>query len=249
MRTRRIAIAITLALLFAISLLGNVVLHSQWRKAMAEHAAVRLDPLGLSFFPVGADSTIAPSEHRVVFFGDSRAQNWPAPTGLSRLQFINRGIGHQTTAQVLERFDRHVGALHPHIIVLEAGVNDLTKINFFPERREKIVDDCKKNIHAVVERARAADAKVVLVTVFPLGRVPLVRRAFWSSDVAKAVAEVNTYVRSLAKDGVVVLESELLLPDANGETRADLSFDFMHLNAAGYDALNAALRPLLEKLD
>src|ERR1700716_2665480 len=105
MRTRRIAIAITLALLFAISLLGNVVLHSQWRKAMAEHAAVRLDPLGLSFFPVGADSTLAPSEHRVVFFGDSRAQNWPAPGGLSRMQFINRGIGHQTTAQVLERFD------------------------------------------------------------------------------------------------------------------------------------------------
>jgi len=64
----------------------------------------------------------------VVFFGDSRAYDWPAPSGLEGLEFVNRGIGNQTTAQVLGRFEAHIAPLHPQVVVLQVGINDLKLI-------------------------------------------------------------------------------------------------------------------------
>lgn len=225
----------------------NVGLGQLAAKGNKEHAAVRLDPLGLDIYPVGPDPAVPDSSRRVVFFGDSRAQNWPPPT-VEGVQFVNRGIGHQTTAQVIERFDRHVAALKPRAIVVEVGVNDLKQIAVFPERRAEIVERCRKNIDAIVARSRALGAAVVLVTVFPVGAIPLYRRPFWREEVRGAVSEVNAHIRAQARDGVVVFDAEPLLVDASGVTRGELSIDFLHLNTAGYAALNGGLAPILTKL-
>jgi lysophospholipase L1-like esterase len=42
--------------------------------------------------------------------------------------FVNRGINTQTSAQVLGRFDKHVVPLHPNIVIVQVGINDLKTI-------------------------------------------------------------------------------------------------------------------------
>jgi lysophospholipase L1-like esterase len=68
---------------------------------------------------------------------------------------------------------------------------------------------------------------------------------FWSDDVAVAIKEVNAFIYTLEKEGVTTLDCYALLEDDDGSTRPEYSQDLLHLNAAGYRRLNAALAPLL----
>src|SRR5258708_23249177 len=71
--------------------------------------AIRLDPAGLRVYATERGRAPA-GPPLLVFFGDSRALMWvqPEPTNF---RMINRGIGFQTTAQLLLRLDAHVTSL------------------------------------------------------------------------------------------------------------------------------------------
>jgi lysophospholipase L1-like esterase len=203
--------------------------------------AVRLQPFNLDAFPPLSDQ--AASGSTVVFYGDSRAQNWPAPD-LNGFTFINRGIGNQTSAQVALRFDAHVLPLRPDYLLLQVGVNDLKAIPLFPDQRDQIIRQVQANITSIVERAQALNAQVIVTTIFPVGDVPWQRRLVWSDGVAVAVREVNDFLRTL--DDVILLDTYALLADENGLLRPDFSLDELHLNDEGYAVLNIALVDLLQ---
>src|SRR5689334_9744280 len=67
------------------------------------------------------------NEDRVVFLGDQVTELWAkSPAGFfPGKPFLNRGIGGQTTAQMLVRFQQDVVALKPKVVVIQAGLNDL----------------------------------------------------------------------------------------------------------------------------
>lgn len=210
--------------------------------------AVRLDPAGLGVH-AGARSR-APAEGPVlVFFGDSRAAMWPPPVGTA-YHIENRGVGFQTTAQMLLRFDADVARLHPAVVVFEGGVNDLKAIADFPERRREIVTDCEANIEQIVKQCRRTGARVVLTTVFGIGDLALWRRPFWSRDVAAAVHEVNAFLPRLVGDGVVLFDvSAVLAGKGDGDgIQHGYQRDHLHLTPAGYAALNERLLPVLSLL-
>jgi lysophospholipase L1-like esterase len=235
-----------LSLLLLLSLALNWLLFQRGKAYYRELNATRLDPLGLSFFP-GETKDLpppAPGTTRVVLLGDSRAQSWPAPAGLTGFEFINRGIGAQTSTQVLGRFEAHVAPLRPDVVVLQVGINDLKTLPLFPQRRASIVADCQANIQQIVSRARGLGATVILTTIFPAGEVPLARRPFWSDDIDRGIRAVNDFIRSLEGEGVILLDGAAILADG-----PDYHADTLHLNAAGYRALNGALVPLLKNLE
>jgi lysophospholipase L1-like esterase len=211
--------------------------------------AIRLDPAGLKVYGSagGASAALAPAAGGKVveFFGDSRALMWAAPTGLDGYAIVDRGIGRQTTAQILLRFDADVTALHPAVVVLEAGVNDLKTIAAFPERRAEIVADCKANLATLVDRSVHGGAAVVLVTVFDIGDVPLWRRPFWSSEIEAAVREVNATLPELTGPKVTLFDANAALETTPGAIRPEYQLDHLHLNPAGYGALNAKLVPVI----
>ena len=243
MKHGRIVVALcVLALLISMGL--NVVLFRMGQGYYRQLSAVRLDPLGLSQYPL--DANPPPGPRSVVFFGDSRAAEWPAPEGLDGWTFVNRGIHNQTSAEVLHRFDAHVAPLEPDVIVIQVGVNDLKAIPLFPGQRATIVANCQANVAQIVHRSRELGATVILTTLFPLGEVPLERRLFWSGEIEDALREVNAYVRTLAGEGVVVLDTAPILADERGIVRRAYSRDLLHLSEAGYQALNKALVPALE---
>lgn len=209
-----------------------------------------LDPLGLDYHDTvpGPQSSSASDLVLVTFFGDSRAASWPAPE-VDAFEFVNRGIGAQTSEQAALRFDYHVKPLHPVVVVVQVGVNDLKTIPLFPERKESIVSDCKNNIRQIVERSTDLGAVVVVSTIFPVGEVPIERRLFWSDEVALAIDEVNVYIRSLEREGAIVLDAYSILADENGVTDSGCSRDLLHLNDAGYARLNNELVHVLTTIE
>jgi len=239
------------AILAALALISAAVNYQLARVALRyfdETEAIRLDPLGLGFY-AEERSTIPPGhEPTVVLFGDSRARMWSMPAPMPGYRIFNRGIGQQTTSQIVPRVGPDLLSLHPAVVVLEAGVNDLKAIASFPERRREIVARCERNLETIVDQCRDAGANVVIVTVFDIGDIELWRRPFWSNDIEKAVHEVNAFLRTLAGGKVVVFDANRVLDDSRGKIQPAYQLDYLHLNTAGYTALNRRLLPMLSAL-
>ncbi len=251
MKSLHIAPRWAVALLLAASLAVNVVQYQYGARFFTQLNAVRLDPLGLDSYRGSEPPPRASQAQRVVLLGDSRALMWTTPdaTALPSVQFVNRGIGFQTTEQVVRRFEHDIPQLKPDVVLLQLGVNDLKCIALFPERKPEIVEKTKRNIQALVALSRAAGATVVLTPVFPLGPLPLHRRPFWSPHVAASIVEVNRFLETLATAHVFWLPVADVLTDGDGQVRDAYALDLLHLTPAAYDALNTRrLLPLLRQL-
>ena len=67
------------------------------------------------------------NEKRIVFMGDSITEEWGNlyPEFFSGNYYINRGIGGQTSPQMLIRFKPDAINLKPYVIIILAGTNDI----------------------------------------------------------------------------------------------------------------------------
>ncbi len=231
-----------LVLAIVVSLIANVVLVLAAKRLYAARCAVELDPIGLATFGPG-DAPVSTAS--VVLFGDSRAAHWTTPETIAGLPVFNRGVSGQTTAQVLARFDAHVLSLQPQVVIIEVGMNDLKSIPLFAAKADWIVDQCFRNIESMVSTVVARGASVVLVTIFPVGEVPLYRRPIYSGQVDAAIRTVNNRIRGLAGERVRVLDADTFFLGGDGRLRAGFGKDMLHLNPAGYRELNLRLVPMV----
>lgn len=245
-RVLRRSLALATLAALAVSVALNAMLYSYARRYFFESEALRLDPAGL--WSYGDKPVAAPgSRPRLVLFGDSRAEMWEPSTLPRGIEVVNRGIGAQTTGQVLTRIEPDLLALNPDLVVVQVGVNDLKGVAMFPERAGWIIAECKRNIGAIVDKAKSGGARVLLTTVFPTGPIEPQRRPFWSSAIDSAIVEVNAYIRTLADARCDVVDAYALL-ESGGVVAEQFEQDALHINAAGYHALNAALAPRLADL-
>jgi lysophospholipase L1-like esterase len=234
------ALALCVVVIAVVSLAGNVVAVQAALGIYAREQEVRLDPLGLRYHVAErASASASMTKPRLILYGDSRVAMWTPAPSVPGWDIVNLGVGFQTTTQALLRFDYDAAPFHPTVVVFEVGVNDLKDLATFSDRRDAIVRDCEENIAALVTKARALGAEVVLATVFDLGDAAIWRTPFWTpAPIARAIAEVNTFIRSQARDGVVVIEAAPILDDARGKIRASYQADHLHLVPAAYAALN-----------
>jgi lysophospholipase L1-like esterase len=147
----------------------------------------------------------------------------------------------------LGRFDQHVLPLHPKIIIVQVGINELKTIPLFPHRKDAIISNCKANIQQIVARSVNSGATVILTTIFPIGPVPLTRQLFWSPAIAQAVLEVNAYISSLKANNILILDAYSLLVE-KGQVKSNYVRDTLHLNERGYKVLNQELTKILSTL-
>ncbi|MGQ0603025.1 MAG: hypothetical protein ACT4QE_15180 [Anaerolineales bacterium] len=61
------------------------------------------------------------------------------------------------------------------------------------------------------------------------------------------MSEVNTDLRALESERVILFDAYAVL-QSGGKLRADYALDELHINEAGYAALNAELSKVLAKL-
>lgn len=172
----------------------------------------------------------------VVFMGDSITENWGyADPAFYRTGRINRGISGQTTQQMLLRFPSDVVALHPRVVHIMAGTNDIAG-NTGPTT----LDAIEGNIAAMVVLAKAAGIRVVLAATPP----SVVFNWAPSLRPASTIAALNLRLRRLAaRERVTFVDYGTVLATPTGGLRPEYTFDGTHPNAAGY----AAIAPLATK--
>jgi len=124
------------------------------------------DWANLSKYEEANEALSVPSldEHRVVFMGNSITEGWVTarPDFFAKNPYIGRGISGQTTPQMLIRMRPDVIDLHPSVVVILAGTNDIAG-NTGPMTLEEIMG----NIKSMAELADANEVKVVLSSVLP----------------------------------------------------------------------------------
>ena len=167
---------------------------------------------------------------KVVFMGDSITENWRRyDPGFFPVGFIDRGVSGQTTPQMVVRFYQDVIALHPRVVHIMGGTNDLAG-NTGP-----IGDDTfKNNITAMVDLARANGVAVVLASI------PPAEKFSWRPDLKPAakIVALNQWLAAFARQrGLTFVDYTAALANPAGGLRADLSRDGVHPNKAGYDLM------------
>ncbi len=187
-----------------------------------------------------------PHERRVVFFGDSITDNWSKPSFggfFPGKPYLNRGIGGQTTSQMLLRFREDVVALKPSAVVILAGTNDIAQ-----NAGRVPVEVIEGNLASMAEVAQANGIKVVFASLLPVSDDKLDRngrRLERSKERPLATLQaLNTWMAAYAgRHGHVYLDYFAVLADNAGVLRTTLTEDGLHPNAAGY----ALMAPLAER--
>ena len=176
-------------------------------------------------------------EVRVVFLGNSIFEGWSVarPEFFKDKSFFNRGISGQVTAQMLLRFQEDVAQLHPDVLVLKAGINDIAE-NAGPYDQQKTLN----NIKSIVQLAIANKIKVVLCSVLPANKF-VWRPALQPAD--KVIA-LNTALKDYAmKEGVLYLDLYSSVVDDQKGMKAIYANDGVHPTVEGYKVLE----PLVEQ--
>jgi len=185
----------------------------------------------------------APNEQRVVFFGDSITDIWKLDDSFPGKHYINRGIGGQTTPQMLVRFREDVINLRPSVVVILAGTNDLAG-NTGDESLEQIENDYA----SLAELARANGIHVVFSSVTPINNYnPTALRFFLQRSPEKILA-LNEWLKKYCADqSLVYLDYFSAMVDERGYLKADLSRDGLHPNAAGFMVMAPLAQAAIEK--
>ena len=181
----------------------------------------------------------APGAPQVVFFGDSITDVWgrsrDTPSFFPGKGYINRGISGQTTPQMLVRFEQDVIHLHPAVVVILAGTNDIAG-NTGPSTPEMIED----NYTAMTKLATGSGIKVVLASITPVYRYP------WKPSIepVEEIRQLNTWSRTYCATGACTyLDYYAAMSDDKGAMLPGYSKDGVHPTAKGYSIMT----PLAEQ--
>jgi len=225
--------SLSLALLFSLIAMANNA------DGQPTDQQLRTDWANLARFR-DANAQLAPparNENRVVFMGNSITEGWQKyfATMFPGKPYINRGIGGQTTPQMLVRFRPDVVALKPKVVVILAGTNDIAG-NTGPSTLEMI----EANLASMAEIARSNGIKVILSSVLPVYDYP------WKPGLEPApkIIAVNKWMKDYAaRHGAIYLDYHSAMADARGGMREGLASDGVHPTEAGY----RVMAPLAEK--
>lgn len=176
-------------------------------------------------------SPSAPSENRVVFFGDSITDIWKLDESFPGKPYINRGIGGQTTPQMMVRFRQDVIDLHPKVVIILAGTNDIAG-NTGPMRLE----DIEANYASMAELARANNIRVVFSSVMPVHNYTPQSQSLFAGRSPSKILELNRWLKNYvaARPDCLYLDYFSAMVDDKGLLKRELAEDGLHPNAAGY---------------
>ena len=182
----------------------------------------------------------------VVFMGNSITENWAYfhPEFFTEHNYLGRGIGGQTSAHMLVRFQSDVIELHPKVVVIMAGTNDVAHNDFWVAP-EQVVNN-------VVSMCTLAKANGIIPIV---SSIPPCTGFVWRKEIENAgqtIVEINAVLKAYAEaNGIVYVDYHSALADENQGFPKSLSDDGCHPNPDTYyqmeamvvEAINGVLKP------
>lgn len=171
----------------------------------------------------------------VVMIGDSITVHWQ----IGNKAIVNRGIGGQTSAQLMLRFQQDAAALKPQAVHILVGINDIAG-NAGPVSPDMVED----NIRAMVEMAQAQGIAVILGTVTPARGHPWKPRI----DPDPWIGILNRWITQYAEEkNLVLADYHAALTGGDGKIRGELFYDSVHPNEAGYAVMEPVLFEALDR--
>ncbi|WP_329740694.1 SGNH/GDSL hydrolase family protein [Dyella sp. A6] len=186
----------------------------------------------------------SPATPRVVFMGDSITEIWHQqdPHFFTDGR-IDRGISGQTTSQMLVRFRQDVIDLHPAVVHIMAGTNDIAG-----NTGNQTLGMVENHLATMAELAHAHGIRIVLASVPPSDHMN------WQPTVkpAPVIRRLNRWIKAYAaRHGYVYVDYYHALTSADGGMRPGLSSDGVHPTKKGYAIMEpltlAAIRKALAK--
>jgi len=175
----------------------------------------------------------------IVFLGDSITEGWVGKRpGFFKEGRAGRGIGGQTTPQMVLRMMQDVIQLKPKYLHFMGGTNDIAG-NTGPMTVPQTLD----NIRLVADIARANGIKLLLACVPPADHFP------WRPglEVVKPIREINAWSAANATAlGATWVDYTPVLADASGAMKPGMASDGVHPTEQGYIAMEGVIEPLLK---
>ncbi len=182
-----------------------------------------------------------PNENRIVFIGNSITEGWSLhhPEFFIGKPYINRGIGGQTTPQMLIRFRQDVIDLKPKVVIILAGTNDIAG-NTGPMTLEMT----RNNIISMSEIAQANGINVIISSVLPAYDYS------WKPGLSpdKKIPKLNEMLKQYAENkGFVYLNYFASMVDDRNGLINEYGSDGVHPNEMGYKVMAPLAEAAIEK--
>jgi acyl-CoA thioesterase I len=212
----------------------------------ASRVAVYTDDYGQLARYRDANAALKPpaaGENRIVFFGDSITDIWNIAESFLGKPYVNRGIGGQTTSQMLVRFRQDVINLQPKAVVILAGTNDIAG-NTGPISNE----DIEANYSSLAELARAHNIRVVFSSILPVHNYTPKAEEFFAQRPPERILSLNRWLKDYcAANDLLYLDYFSAMVDDKGLLKRDLADDGLHPNKAGYAIMATLAEKAIEK--
>jgi lysophospholipase L1-like esterase len=203
------------------------------------------------------------SPKRVVFMGDSITDFWRLDESFPGQPYVNRGIGGQTTPQMMVRMYPDVIDLKPAAMVVLAGTNDIAG-NTGPETAEMI----QQNIMAMTELAQLHGIKVILCSLLPVSDYPFLKiqnappppetrgPRFGPPPPTKMtlnrppadILKLNAWIKAYAaRVNAIYVDYFSATVDEKGWLKDSLSGDGLHPNTEGYKLMAPVVATAIQK--
>ena len=177
----------------------------------------------------------------VIFYGNSITNNWYKMRKDFFLShgFVGRGIGGQTSSELLVRFRQDVIDLHPNTVVIMCGTNDIAQNNGTIS-----LEATMGNIQSMCELAKANKIRPILCSVLPA-------RSFrWNPfvmDAPQQIKALNDLIRAYAEANKIrYVDYYSAMVDTDGGLKKGLSNDNVHPTDAGYEIMEPIILKALK---
>jgi lysophospholipase L1-like esterase len=177
---------------------------------------------------------------KIILMGDSITEDWSLDRPEffeSNKNFINKGVGGQTTVEMLLRFENDVIDLKPAAVFILAGINDIAQNSGYISLNEIALNITKMGLIA-----KSKNIKVIVSSVLPASEIA------WNSKIKNVelqIVDLNLKLFEASKtNGFVYL-------DLYSSIKNDLSiltYDGLHPNKNGYLKMEPILINAFESL-
>lgn len=234
---RVVPLLVILITLLGLALIGMGVGVWTARKYYLERAEVRLNPVNHGRFSSENRGLQKSPSPRIVFFGDSRVERWePRPTDIPA-ELIWRGVGGETTAQMLYRFREDALSLNSRAVVIQGGINDVV-LGAALGRSKEAGSTAVANLLTMATLAADTGMDVYLLTVVRPARPSILRRIVWNDDIYDVVDSMNHELRAVRHERIFVVDADNILTGNSFALPGPMSAGTLHLSATAYAALN-----------
>ena len=180
------------------------------------------------------------AEDLTIFMGDSITEEWGReyPDFFQSQSYINRGIGGQTTPQMLIRFKQDVVLLNPKTVVLLAGTNDIAG-NTGPSCTAMICN----NIFSMADIAIRNGINIIICSILPVYAYPWAEHI---KNVPDTIERINEKLKSFTKkNGIEYVDYYSQMVDDNRGLMGKYTTDGVHLNLKGYKVMSHLIKEVL----